>query len=165
MNGKTIGKWVCAFAMLAGARLYAYDWPSSGTATIPAGERATITAADVAKVQGLDAIVLGEGSSVTATDLTGTLALSAAVSGSGAISFQNCEKVVISGDNSGLDAPGHFAFDETVVEIRSRYGLGDSGTGATIYDRGTVTGRGSLDFYGTDGIAQNDVPLTIRSTK
>lgn len=140
---------------LAHAAAFAYEWPSSGTATIPAGDPAVITDADVANVANLDAIVLEEGASVTAEALTSALTLKANVSGLGTLAFTDClAGVTLTGDNS--DLAGNFAFTNTAVTVASRHGLGSETTGAALFVKGA---SGTFSFTG-EGLT-NDVPLSI----
>lgn len=140
---------------LANVAAFGYDWPSSGTATIPDGESAVIVDADIANVANLDAIVLGEGASVVACGLGANLVLGADVSGNGTLAFTNClSGVELRGDNSGL--AGNFSFSNTVVTVASRYGLGGSSSGMSVFAKGD---SGTISFAGS-GLT-NDAPIKI----
>ena len=133
-----------------------FTWPSSGVAYIPAGVvEADITADDVAKVSGLEKIVfLGEASTVT-YKLAEAWMFAVPVEGPGTVAVSNAGRVTILGDNRHLT--GCFTFDNTLVVVSNRYGLGSAVTKACTVKFGDQSD--ALRFGGA-GLT-NDVPLQV----
>ena len=114
---------------------------SASAGSLPAAVDGTITidglvevsdSSDAAALAAATSLVLNSGATLlyTASD---PLALSATVSGTGAFVGVGAGVVTISGDNSGLVAPGHFAFTNTVVAVAHEHGLGAAGTGTAHF--------------------------------
>lgn len=145
---------ICLLSVAA-ASAYAFEWPDSGTAEVPAGETATVSDDDLAAVANLDAIVLGDGASVTAQALSSPLCLKASVSGGGNLVFVDClQGVELTGDNSALT--GRFVFTNSAVTVAARHALGGVGTPGCDFAKGA---SGTFSFVG--GGLTNDVPLVI----
>ena len=134
-------------------------WPTTpgAVAEVPSGVTVYVSDDDVATIEALDGIVLRSGAMVICTNMTRQLELSAPVSGTGIFKAFDSEKIVLSGDNSGLLSPGCFFFSNTAVTVASRYGLGSVGTATLECFFGDKVGP--LHFTGA-GLT-NDVPLRI----
>lgn len=142
----------------------AFDWTGvDGVVTVPVDTEAEITAADISAVEALKEVVLSDGSSVI-YGTTDTLVLTARVSGTGAFIGNGKGKLVLLGDNSGLVAPGHFEFINTMGVVSNEFGLGSSATGPCyvhIDNSGTAANRTnySLKFGSPTGVATNHVAV------
>ena len=134
-------------------------WPTTpgAVAEVPSGVTVYVSDDDVATIEALGGIVLRSGAMVICTNMTRQLELSAPVSGTGIFKAFDSEKIVLSGDNSGLLSPGCFFFSNTAVTVASRYGLGSVGTATLECFFGDKVGP--LHFTGA-GLT-NDVPLRI----
>ena len=98
---------------------------------VPAGTAVSIASADdVAKFAALDAIVFEEGDEPGRIDYTAAepLVLKATLSGPGVFAATGAGQLTLLGDNSGLVAPGHFAFTNTLCVVSNEFGLGSSAT-------------------------------------
>lgn len=103
--------------------------PAAVDGTIAIEGRVVVSdSADAAALAAASSLVLSEGSTLLYT-ASEDLALSAAVSGTGAFVANGAGKVTLSGDNSGLVAPGCFSFTNTLVAVAHEHGLGSTGTG------------------------------------
>ena len=139
--------------------IYSGHWPdgTSETATevvVPDGTTATIsTDDDVARVARLTSISIGDGAVVKYTAST-AMTLSAALSGTGAFIGENSALLTIAADNSGLTAPGHFAFTNAQVLVSHEDGLGAAATGRADFYFDT---NSLLDFVvNANGVSKGD---------
>ena len=151
---------VAALSLSATIKCFAEGLPDAvdGVITVE-GEVTVADSADVAKLAAASSIVLADGStlSYTAPD---ALVLNADVSGSGVFSVNNSGAVTLSGDNSGLVAPGRFEFRSTPVVVTSETGLGGGASGeATFF--GNVT-NGMLRFIGENSVFTNYAPVVMK---
>ena len=164
-----------AFCMLAVATMalcayadsftYVDHWPSGTgdeTATdvvVPDNTPATIaTAEDVARVERLTSISLGTGATVMYNSST-PMTLSAALSGTGSFFGRDSAMLTIAADNSGLTAPGHFAFTNAQVLVSHEDGLGAAASGAAdfFFDSNSL-----LDFVANAaGVYTNNVKMKV----
>ena len=135
-------------------------WPASGTALVPADTTVYIGDADVASVNGLDAIELMPGSMVACTNWTTPLALTPPLVGSGMFVADSTAPIVLNGSNIGLQTPGTFCFTNTDVIVSNRYGLGSVGTAMATFHRGS--GNHNLRFGGPGLVC--DAPIQYAST-
>lgn len=128
-------------------------WPEVGTATsvrIPRGTVAEIANDDVARVEALESIETGANSEILIT-ATSPIEISASISGQGAIVASGGGTVTLSGDNSGLVAPGHFEFVDTPVAVASEYALGGGDTAACAI-KTTTANSGAIRFLMPAGV-------------
>ena len=146
---------LCLFAgiALSAAADGTYDgsWSGlSGIVEIPAGVVAPVTDADLADFANVTSIVFAASTSgISASGLTGKLVLNAALSGAGTFTVENCAAGFdIKSDNSGLDSPGRFVVTTTRIDVYSRYGLGDSGTGVSSVSPSSASGTSTIRFHG-----------------
>ena len=125
------------------------------------GQVTVVDSADAAKLAAASSIVLADGStlSYTAPD---ALVLNADVSGAGVFSAVGSGEVTLSGDNSGLTAPGHFEFSSTPVVVTSETGLGGGASGEATFN-GNVT-NGMLRFIGESSVFTNYAPVVMKTT-
>ena len=137
---------------------FAFDWPSGGTATIPAGTSVPIaTAEDVSAVAKLDAIVFeDETSSVVYTDASHALVLKADLSGPGSFVANGAKKITLSGDNHLLT--GALALTNTPIEVVSRYGFGSRDSRVSLCQTGK---GGTLTFSATGPDLVLDAPVLV----
>ena len=178
-TGATNCNVLSAFCMLAVATMalcayadpftYVDHWPSGTgdeTATeviVPDNTPATIsTADDVARVERLTSISIGEGATVMYNSST-PMTLSAALSGTGAFIGRDSAMLTIAADNSGLTAPGHFAFTNAQVLVSHENGLGAASTGKAVFFFDT---NSLLDFVANEnGVYTNNVALQVDCVK
>ena len=164
-----------AFCMLAVATMalcayadpftYVDHWPSGDgdeTATeviVPDGTTATIsTSEDVERVARLTSISIGDGATVMYNSST-PMTLSAALSGTGSFFGRDSAMLTIAADNSGLTAPGHFAFTNAQVLVSHENGLGSAATAAAYF---YFDSNSLLDFtMNANGVYTNNVALSV----
>lgn len=106
-------------------------------------------------------LVLNEGAVLTYT-ATDDLALSANVSGTGTFKADGSGKVTLSGDNSGLVAPGHFDFKNmrSGLVIANFNGLGGAATGQALVEQ-IGEHLTWLSFKSQNGVFTNNASLKI----
>ena len=137
-------------------------WPNDGgVVVVPKGETVCVNDADCEKVSKLAGITLMEGSKLVFDNLATQLSLNADLSGWGTVEVRDSAGVVLSGDNSRLNAPGGFFFSNTPVVVAHRYALGAEGAAMNKFHYGDLDGDGLL-FRG-DGLTVH-APLTIYAT-
>ena len=102
-----------------------------------------------------------EGSKLVFDNLATQLSINADLSGWGTVEVRDSAGVVLSGDNSRLNAPGGFFFSNTPVVVAHRYALGAEGAAMNKFHYGDLDGDGLL-FRG-DGLTVH-APLTIYAT-
>ena len=146
---------LCLFAGIAISAAadgtYEGSWAGlSGVVDIPSGVVAPVTDADLADFANVTSIVFADSTSgVSASGLAGKLVLNAALSGAGTFTVENCAAGFdIMSDNSGLDSPGRFVVTTTRIDVYSRYGLGDTGTGVSSVSPSSASGTSTIRFHG-----------------
>ena len=149
-------------------------WPDSGVAYLPVGTEATIaTDEDVAKVAGLDGIVFlddgtdaAQASKVTYSS-SADLLLSASLQGRGTFDSENAGMLTLSGDNSGLAAPGHISANGTAIVVDHPNGLGSCETGAATLTATDATADKAVITFNVNaaGVFTNEVKLTVGRAK
>ena len=152
----------CAFA---DTFTYIDHWPSGDgdeTATdvvVPDGTTATIsTDNDVFRVERLTSISIGAGATVLYNS-SSAMTLTAPLSGTGAFIGKDSGLLTISSDNSGLTAPGHFAFTNAQVLVVYENGLGAASSGAAYF---YFDSNSLLDFtMNANGVYTNNVKLCV----
>lgn len=140
-------------------------WPEAGTTNrvmILSGTAVTIEDSDIPKVAALEEVVCGTGVTIDCL-VTGVTPLVLTPNFVGDVKIRYwgngpSDEVVISGDNSGLVAPGGFVLSNCQATVTHRYGLGTVATApAEIHSLNNVS-RSSLFFDG-ETVTQNDVEL------
>ncbi|MBQ6915436.1 MAG: hypothetical protein IJQ65_06925 [Kiritimatiellae bacterium] len=139
-------------------------WSEVGTATevtIPPGTAVVIKDEDIARVEALDEIATAESVTIS-IETTLPLDISAAISGPAVITASGAGKVTLSGDNSGLVAPGHFEFTAMAngVEVANFFGLGGTNTATDVFTQSS----GYLDwltFKSENGVFTNSAPIQL----
>ena len=139
-------------------------WPDVGTAdfaAIPNGEEVVITDADIEKVQALSSIKTGVDTKILCRTTISPLVLPASISGGVTFEAHNCGTVVLTGDNSGIVAPGAFIFSNTTVVVSNRFGLGGVLTGAAnFWPAAPLNANRSVLRFGGDAVT-NDVEVVF----
>lgn len=140
-------------------------WPEAGTTNavyILHDTAVTIEDSDVEKVQALEKVECGTGVTIDC-HLVNLTEIDFRPQFIGDVKIRVWGKdvgdvVTISGDNSGLVAPGGWFFSNCTAKVCHRYGLGTAATAPaeiySIYD----TSYSALEFNGDD-VTQNDVAL------
>lgn len=139
-------------------------WPAAGTAlsvTMPPGTAEVITDEDIANVEALEGIVTTEGVTIS-IQTTLPLTINAAISGPAVITANGTGKVTLSGDNSGIVAPGHFEFTSMAngVDVANFFGLGGTNTATDVFTQSS----GYLDwltFKSVNGVFTNSAPIQL----
>ena len=134
---------------------------------VPAGTTVSIaTADDVTRFAALDAIVFEEGDEPGRIDYTAAepLDLKATLSGPGVFAATGAGRLTLLGDNSGLVAPGCFAFTNTLCVVSNEFGLGSSATAPMLLhiDNATVAANRtaySPRFGSETGVFTNHVAI------
>ena len=149
-------------------------WPTSGIAYLPVGTVAMIaTEEDVTKVAGLDGIVFLDDGTETAQTSTVTysssadLTLSARLQGKGTFDSEDAGTLTLSGDNSGLTAPGHISANGTAIVVDHPNGLGSRETGAATLTATDATAAKAIITFNVNeaGVFTNEVKLTVGREK
>ena len=113
------------------------DWPAVGTKTkvaVPANTELTITDADVEKVEALESIECMEGVTLLINTTEKALDLKAAITGPVVITVAStAAPVTLSGDNSGIVAPGGFNFNGSKCVVMNEYGLGSTNSATALF--------------------------------
>lgn len=133
-------------------------WPTTpgATAVVPKNTTVYIYESDVPNVAALGTIDMGPGSVVVCSGLSEGFALPQ-TTGFGTFAILDTDGVVLSGDSSGLTAPGGFLISNSCVAVSNRYGLGSSQSAAARIYCGT---KSDVLTFGGEGLT-NDVPLQI----
>ncbi|MBQ6915802.1 MAG: hypothetical protein IJQ65_08775, partial [Kiritimatiellae bacterium] len=133
-------------------------WPTTpgATAVVPKNTTVYIYESDVPNVAALGTIDMGPGSVVVCSGLSEGFALPQ-TTGFGTFAILDTDGVVLSGDSSGLTAPGGFLISNSCVAVSNRYGLGSSQSAAARVYCGT---KSDVLTFGGEGLT-NDVPLQI----
>ena len=152
---------ICAVCAAFGLAAFAEGLPSAVNGVITIEGEVTVSDSEgAAALAAATGIVLNEGAVLNYT-AANDLALTANVSGTGTFKATSSGKVTLSGDNSGLIAPGHFDFAETEVWVSSDNGLGGAASGMA-YVRKADGANKFLHFQDlTDKVVTNNAPLYI----
>ncbi|MDD4017545.1 MAG: hypothetical protein PHV28_06325, partial [Kiritimatiellae bacterium] len=152
----------CAFT----GNLYGESWGSrSGNVVIADNAFVEITTADEVSsiMSDVTSLMIGAGA-VVAYKATANLTLAAPVSGPGEFVAAGAGTLRLAADNSGLVAPGHFSFTNSLVEIAHEYGLGGGNTAPAFFhidgaDTAANRTAYSPKFITTHGVITNHVDI------
>ena len=158
--------------------MYQGSWIGlSGEVTIPATySEAPVTAAEIADFANVTKIIFENADTVVAANgLTEEVVLNAELSGPGTFSATGCSKVSINSNNKAF--VGKFAFNNTLVSVAKRYGLGSAADGdgkCTVTTEAPTSGssRMRIVFTGTGDdlrlengiVATRELELSAEST-
>lgn len=140
----------------------------SGDVEIAANTTVEIAASDVAQIESgasrVTSLKINSGATVRFTgDSASTLHINFPISGSGTFLANAKGTVVLNSDNSGLVAPGHFAFTNSLCVVSNEFGLGGKSTGPAWFYIGTSGDRDkySLRFGSPNGVITNHVDIYL----
>ena len=161
MNTKLLT--VCALAVLFSCSTKADVLPSAVDGIISIeGEVLVEDSVGANSLAAASQIVLNEGSRLVYKS-SEALVLSAKVSGSGSFVFDSAaaeSAVTLSGDNSGLVAPGCFEIKNTKLIVTSETGLGSGASGAATFIGNMPDGM--LRFVGESNVFTNYAPIVMK---
>ena len=140
-----------------------HGWPDEpADVEVPGNMTICVGADETNKVALAKSIDLGAGARVVFTNMPdAVIALAMPISGRGVLAFEDCGTVVITADNSGLEAPGAFSFTRTDVRVANRYGLGAVGTGPCYVYTSKDLGARACSMIFTGEAKTNDVAIVV----